>query len=114
MRVTVCELPHEPEALATAWTALCEHTVRHASELVLLPELAMIDPGIRSSRAATPYPQLAGRSIAATRGHRSHALTKASCAASSAAAMSPSATNSERHTGAYSRSKNASNASTTY
>ena len=38
MRVTVCELPHEPETLAAAWTALCEHTVRHSSELVLLPE----------------------------------------------------------------------------
>jgi N-carbamoylputrescine amidase len=44
MRVTVCELPHEPEALADAWAALCEHTVRHSSELVLLPELAMVDP----------------------------------------------------------------------
>src|SRR4051812_39643395 len=44
MRVTVCELPHEPEALAGAWAALCEHTMRHSSELVLLPELAMIDP----------------------------------------------------------------------
>jgi N-carbamoylputrescine amidase len=44
MRVTVCELPHEPEALAAAWTALCEHTVLHSSELVLLPELAMVDP----------------------------------------------------------------------
>jgi N-carbamoylputrescine amidase len=44
MRVTVCELPHEPEALAAAWAALCDHTVRHSSELVLLPELAMIDP----------------------------------------------------------------------
>jgi N-carbamoylputrescine amidase len=44
MRVTVCELPHEPDALATAWAALCEHTVRHASELVLLPEFAMVEP----------------------------------------------------------------------
>jgi N-carbamoylputrescine amidase len=44
MRVTVCELPHEPEALAAAWAALCEHTVRHASELVLLPEFAMVEP----------------------------------------------------------------------
>jgi N-carbamoylputrescine amidase len=44
MRVTVCELPHDPEALAAAWAALCEHTVRHSSELVLLPELAMVDP----------------------------------------------------------------------
>lgn len=44
MRVTVCELPHEPEALADAWAALCEHTTRNASELVLLPEFAMVDP----------------------------------------------------------------------
>jgi N-carbamoylputrescine amidase len=44
MRVTVCELPHEPEPLAAAWAALCEHTVRHASELVLLPEFSMVDP----------------------------------------------------------------------
>jgi N-carbamoylputrescine amidase len=44
MRVTVCELPHEPGALATAWARLCEHTWRHESELVLLPELAMVEP----------------------------------------------------------------------
>jgi N-carbamoylputrescine amidase len=44
MRVTVCELPHEPEALADAWAMLCLHTSSHASEIVLLPELAMIDP----------------------------------------------------------------------
>jgi N-carbamoylputrescine amidase len=44
MRVTVCELPHEPEALAAAWAALCEHTMRESSELLLLPELAMIEP----------------------------------------------------------------------
>ena len=44
MRVTVCELPHEPAALAAAWAALCQHTERHSSELVLLPEFAMLDP----------------------------------------------------------------------
>jgi N-carbamoylputrescine amidase len=44
MRITVCELPHEPAALAAAWRALCDHTARHASELVLLPELAMVEP----------------------------------------------------------------------
>jgi len=44
MRVTVCELPHEPAALASAWAALCDHTSRRASELVLLPELAMVEP----------------------------------------------------------------------
>jgi N-carbamoylputrescine amidase len=44
MRVTVCELPHEPAALRTAWSALCEHTTRQSSELVLLPEFAMVEP----------------------------------------------------------------------
>jgi len=44
MRVTVCELPHETNALADAWAALTEHTVVHASQLVLLPEFAMVDP----------------------------------------------------------------------
>ncbi len=44
MRVTVCELPHDPTALRGAWEALCEHTSRESSELVLLPELAMMDP----------------------------------------------------------------------
>jgi N-carbamoylputrescine amidase len=44
MRVTVCELPHEPGALADAWAALCEHTATQASQLVLLPELAMVEP----------------------------------------------------------------------
>lgn len=44
MRVTVCELPHEPKALAAAWGELCQHTLQSASELVLLPEFAMVDP----------------------------------------------------------------------
>src|SRR5471032_2957532 len=44
MRVTVCELPHEPAALAVAWAALCRHTTEHASELVLLPEFATVEP----------------------------------------------------------------------
>ena len=44
MRVTVCELPHEPGALDAAWGALCEHTARQASDLVLLPEFAMVEP----------------------------------------------------------------------
>ena len=44
MRVTVCELPHETNAFAAEWAALCEHTVEHASQLVLLPELAMVEP----------------------------------------------------------------------
>lgn len=44
MRVTVCELPHDPATVATAWLDLCQHTARNASELVLLPEFAMVDP----------------------------------------------------------------------
>ena len=44
MRVTVCELPHEPTALEAAWAGLCAHTTRESSELVLLPELAMVEP----------------------------------------------------------------------
>ena len=44
MRVTVCELPHRTDALADAWAALAEHTTAHASQLVLLPELAMVEP----------------------------------------------------------------------
>ena len=42
MRITVCELPHEQAALQAAWAGLCEHTARHASELVLLPECAFV------------------------------------------------------------------------
>lgn len=44
MRVTVCELPHEPVALCAAWADLCEHTSRQRSQLVLLPEFAMVEP----------------------------------------------------------------------
>jgi len=44
MRVTICELPHEPSALAAAWTGLSGHTTQRATELVLLPEFAFVDP----------------------------------------------------------------------
>jgi N-carbamoylputrescine amidase len=44
MRVTVCELPHEPKALASAWRELCDHTARQRSALLLLPELAFVEP----------------------------------------------------------------------
>ena len=44
MRVTVCELPYDPRALSAAWSGLCEHATRHGSELVLLPEFALVDP----------------------------------------------------------------------
>src|SRR5690349_16866133 len=44
MRVTVCELPHEPEELSRAWAALAAHTWRTEAELVLLPEFSMVEP----------------------------------------------------------------------
>jgi N-carbamoylputrescine amidase len=44
MRVTVCELPHEPVSLAAAWARLCRHTAQHAPELVLLPEFVFVEP----------------------------------------------------------------------
>jgi N-carbamoylputrescine amidase len=50
MRVTVCELPHEPVALAAAWSTLCDHTAARRSQLVLLPELAFIEPFWESDR----------------------------------------------------------------
>ncbi len=44
MRATVVELPHEPAALQEAWSALCRHTANASSELLLLPELAFVEP----------------------------------------------------------------------
>jgi N-carbamoylputrescine amidase len=44
MRITVCELPHDPDALARAWPALCEHTARERTELLVLPEFAFAPP----------------------------------------------------------------------
>src|SRR3954463_9951650 len=44
MRITICELPHEPDALDAAWAALCRHARENSSELVLLPEFAMAEP----------------------------------------------------------------------
>jgi N-carbamoylputrescine amidase len=44
MRVTVCELPHETAALTEAWAGLCEHIGAHGSQLVLIPEFAMVEP----------------------------------------------------------------------
>ena len=44
MKVTVCELPHEPGPLATAWAALCKHVAKTGAELVLLPEFAFVEP----------------------------------------------------------------------
>lgn len=50
MRLTVCELPHEPGPLAAAWSALCEHVQGERSELVLLPEFAFVAPMWNSNR----------------------------------------------------------------
>jgi N-carbamoylputrescine amidase len=44
MRVTVCELPHDPSSLGPAWANLCHHTAQQSSELVLLPEFAFVEP----------------------------------------------------------------------
>jgi N-carbamoylputrescine amidase len=44
VRVTVCELPHELDALEATWRALCEHTGTQASELVVLPEFVFVEP----------------------------------------------------------------------
>jgi N-carbamoylputrescine amidase len=39
MKVTVCELPNEPNALKNAWGHLVEHTKTKGSDFVLLPEM---------------------------------------------------------------------------
>ena len=44
MRVTICELPHEAEALEVSWRALGQHVAVGGGELLLLPELAMVEP----------------------------------------------------------------------
>jgi N-carbamoylputrescine amidase len=44
VKVTVCELPHELDALDAAWSALGEHTRAQASDLVVLPEFVFVEP----------------------------------------------------------------------
>ena len=39
MKVTVCELPNDPDALAIQWNRLADHTRSARSDLVLLPEM---------------------------------------------------------------------------
>jgi len=39
MKLTVCELPNEPDELASAWERLVEHSDESGSDLVLLPEM---------------------------------------------------------------------------
>ncbi|HEX7937908.1 MAG TPA: carbon-nitrogen hydrolase family protein [Gemmatimonadaceae bacterium] len=50
MRVTICELPHEPAALYQAWGELCRHTASHQSQFVVLPEFAMVESFWESPR----------------------------------------------------------------
>jgi len=40
MKLTVCELPHDPEPLEAAWERLVDHCAEHRSEVVVLPEMA--------------------------------------------------------------------------
>lgn len=44
MKVTVCELPHELDALEATWSALCDHCAAEHSELVVLPEFVFVEP----------------------------------------------------------------------
>lgn len=44
MRVTVCELPHELDALEAAWSGLCDHVAAQKSDLVVLPEFVFVEP----------------------------------------------------------------------
>jgi N-carbamoylputrescine amidase len=68
MRVTVCELPHEPRAVAEAWAALCAHTSGERSELVLLPELVFSDPVWEGERFdAVRWSAVVAQSAARTR-----------------------------------------------
>ena len=85
MRVTVCELPHEPAALEKAWTALCRHTAVEGSELVLLPELAFVEAVWESEHPSAGrldaiesltdrwlrrLPELGGAAVVGARPHR--------------------------------------------
>ncbi len=44
MKVTVCELPHELDALDAAWHGLCDHAQAQRSDLVVLPEFVFVEP----------------------------------------------------------------------
>ena len=49
MRVTVCQLREEPEALEEDWAGLVDHVAAEASDLVLLPEMPF-HPWLAASR----------------------------------------------------------------
>jgi len=44
MRVTVCETPHDPTLLESAWARLCSHCRDEGTELLVLPEFAFLEP----------------------------------------------------------------------
>lgn len=44
MRITVCETPHEPDAVEGAWAALYAHVHAEGTELLILPEFAFLEP----------------------------------------------------------------------
>ncbi len=90
MRTTVCELPHEPAALEESWAALCRHTAVEGSELVLLPELAFVEPVWESEHPSAErleaieslsdrwlrrLPELGVPAIVGARPHRREGLT---------------------------------------
>ena len=53
MKVTVTQLPDEPQALERAFAALAEHTAAAGSELVLLPEMPFY-PWLAASKQPDP------------------------------------------------------------
>ena len=53
MRVTVCELNDQPEALAQDWERLVVHVKQENSQLVLLPEMPFY-PWIANARLFEP------------------------------------------------------------
>lgn len=53
MRITVCQLPNDPDELARDWDRLVAHVRAEASELVLLPEMPFY-PWIGATRPFQP------------------------------------------------------------
>ena len=53
MKVTVCELPGDPEPLARQWQRLAAHTLAAGSDLVLLPEMPF-SPWLAASKTVDP------------------------------------------------------------
>jgi hypothetical protein len=53
VKVTVCELNDEPQALALDWARLCEHVTFENSDLVLLPEMPLY-PWLATTKEGEP------------------------------------------------------------